>query len=160
MSNAVKTIFPRNYSNKLYRVWKNMKQRCTNPNREDYKYYGDNGINVCEEWQEYAIFEKWALNNGYKKELTIDRKNTNKGYYPDNCRWVSREVQSRNTRKLRVDNTSGYRGVSRHQKKFQSEIVINGKSVYLGYFSDPIKAAKAYDDYVIKNNLEHTRNFN
>lgn len=84
---------------KLYRVWNQMIQRTTNKKTKDYKYYGGRGITVCKEWKEsFETFETWAHINGYADNLTIDRIDNNKGYEPNNCRWVTRKVQSRNTR--------------------------------------------------------------
>ena len=82
--------------NRLYEIWAAMKRRCYGINSFAYKNYGGRGIGVCEKWQEYEKFKKWALSCGYKKELTIDRINNNKGYEPENCQWISK---SENTRK-------------------------------------------------------------
>lgn len=86
---------------RLHRIWTQMRQRCENPNNHAYEYYGGRGIKVCNEWQEVEPFEKWALENGYQKELTIDRIDTNGDYCPENCRWVTMLVQGNNTRKNR-----------------------------------------------------------
>lgn len=98
----------------------------------------------------------------YKEGLSIDRINPYGNYEKDNCRWSNSTVQSRNTRILRADNTSGYRGVSWHKKlnKWYSYINIKGKKKHLGMFENKEDAAKAYDTYVVANNLEHTKNFN
>lgn len=82
-----------NKKRRLYLIWVSMKARCAN---KDNKYYGAKDINVCDEWMDYNAFEKWALENGYASNLTIDRIDSNKGYCPDNCRWVTRTVQQRN----------------------------------------------------------------
>lgn len=84
--------------NRLYQVWCSMRQRCNNPNDHGYKYYGARGITVCDDWSDFRNFQKWALENGYKKGLSIDRINNDKGYFPENCRWVDRYLQARNTR--------------------------------------------------------------
>ena len=81
---------------RLYRIWRNMIQRCTNPNKPDYKYYGVQGISVCEEWKTYVQFKEWAMENGYADNLTIDRKETDKNYCPSNCRWVTVKEQQNN----------------------------------------------------------------
>lgn len=85
---------------RLYRQWKNMKQRCYNKNYDRYKDYGARGINICDEWlHDFQAFYDWAMNNGYNDNLTIDRIDNNKGYSQDNCRWVDIKTQCNNTRR-------------------------------------------------------------
>lgn len=74
---------------RLYTIWCGMRQRCNNPNRAAYKLYGGKGVKVCEEWSEYQRFKEWAMANGYADNLCIDRIDPNKGYFPQNCRWIS-----------------------------------------------------------------------
>lgn len=88
-----------NKRHKLYTIWDAMKQRCYNKNNCDYKNYGGRGIKVCNEWRnDFVKFKDWALANGYKKGLTIDRINNNRKYHPRNCRWATYKEQNRNTR--------------------------------------------------------------
>ncbi|MDC2867518.1 hypothetical protein [Bacillus sp. BP-3] len=92
---------------RLYGIWRTMKQRCTNPNAINYKIYGGRGIRVCDEWNEFPNFRSWALSNGYEETLTIEREDVNKGYEPENCSWITRAEQTRNTRtnmKLTINN--------------------------------------------------------
>ena len=84
---------------RLFRIWAGMKSRATNPNVKDFKYYGEKGVTVCEEWENnFKAFEKWALSNAYSDDLTIDRINSDKEYSPDNCRWADIETQNNNKR--------------------------------------------------------------
>lgn len=79
-------------------------QRCTNPKSPFYKYYGARGIKVCDEWvNSTASFVEWALLNGYRKGLEIDRENTDGDYTPDNCRFVSHQANMNNRRCTRRD---------------------------------------------------------
>lgn len=88
---------------RLYRTWKNMKQRCYNPNNTYYHRYGGRGITICAEWkQDFKAFYDWAIANGYQDNLSIDRIDNEKGYSPDNCRWVTRKVQERNKSRNRL----------------------------------------------------------
>lgn len=83
----------------LYKVWKSIKQRCTNPCDNNYKNYGGRGIIMCEEWLESSdAFFKWAEKNGYNDKLQIDRIDNNAGYSPKNCRFVDRKTNMRNVR--------------------------------------------------------------
>lgn len=87
-------------NSKLYKVWSGMRQRCENHKTPCFKNYGGRGIKVCEEWSEsFEIFYEWAMNNGYKEGLTLDRVDVNGNYEPNNCKWATRKEQSRNTRK-------------------------------------------------------------
>lgn len=83
----------------LYQCWCNMKARCYNPNADRYERYGGRGIQVCEEWKNHSfLFEQWAMENGYKRGLTIDRIDNNADYSPDNCRFVTMSENNKNKR--------------------------------------------------------------
>lgn len=96
----------RSKQSRLHIIYTNMKSRCYNPNNKNYSVYGGRGITVCKEWINkkrvgqgslgWYAFKEWALSNGYSDELTIDRIDVNKGYSPNNCRWVSMKVQLNN----------------------------------------------------------------
>lgn len=89
-----------NLSNsKFMNTLKGMKSRCYNPKDKRYNNYGGRGITICDEWlcEDGLInFYNWLINNRYAENLTIDRIDSNKGYYPDNCRWVDMKTQQNN----------------------------------------------------------------
>lgn len=83
---------------RLYRIWKNLRQRCNNENNPRYKDYGGRGLKVCEEWNDFINFKKWSLENGYDVNLEIDRIENDKGYSGNNCRWTTTLVNNSNRR--------------------------------------------------------------
>lgn len=89
----------------LYHVWDSMKARCNNPKNTAYKDYGGRGIRVCAEWQnDFEVFRDWALSNGYKEDLSIDRIDVNGNYCPENCRWITiKEQQSNKRSTIRIE---------------------------------------------------------
>lgn len=143
---------------RIYSIWQHMKNRCYGGDERCKKYYKN--ISVCKEWlNDFSNFRNWAINNGYEDSLTIDRKDNNGNYEPDNCRWVVQKIQTSNTRVLYSHNTSGYRGVVKSKDKYAAQISVNNKKIHIGRFSDPLEAAYKRDLYIIENNLPHTNNF-
>lgn len=80
----------------LNAIWRSMKRRCNNPSNASYQRYGERGIRVCTEWNNFEAFYNWAVANGWHNGLSIDRIDNSRGYSPDNCRFVPRKEQARN----------------------------------------------------------------
>ena len=96
------------FNARLYKIYAGMKQRCTNPNYVRSKDYLGRGIEICSEWLEsYKCFEKWAMNNGYADNLSIDRIDNNGNYCPENCRWVDAKTQANNRRDVKKYEYNG-----------------------------------------------------
>lgn len=87
---------------RLYNIWVSMKQRCFNENDKNYFRYGGRGITVCDEWEnDYEVFRKWCLENGYEKGLDLDREDNNGNYTPSNCRFVTHQENLLNTHRAK-----------------------------------------------------------
>ncbi len=86
------------YGTRLYSIWRGVVQRCTVPSYAHYKNYGARGITLCDDWRSFSSFQQWALSSGYADNLTLERKNNDRGYNPSNCVWIPREAQAKNRR--------------------------------------------------------------
>lgn len=96
------------YKKRLSNILNCMKQRCYNKNNPGFYRYGGRGIDICNEWMKSPeAFYQWSIRNGYSDELSIDRIDNNKGYSPENCRWVTVKEQNNNTRSNRMITFEG-----------------------------------------------------
>lgn len=86
------------FNQKLYDCWYDMKRRCYNKGNIGFDNYGGRGVDVCSDWQDYHSFRDWALDNGYDKNLEIDRIDNMQGYSPSNCHFVTKSQNGRNKR--------------------------------------------------------------
>lgn len=108
---------------RILRIYGAMKHRCYNKNDERYNDYGGRGIIICDEWlNDYFKFKEWALNNGYKDNLSIDRVNVNGNYEPSNCRWCTQKEQMNNTR---VNKMLEYKGRTQTLSEWCDELKLN-----------------------------------
>lgn len=93
---------------RLYKLFIDMKKRCYNQNSKSYKYYGERGVIICDEWlNDFMVFHDWSISHGYKDNFTIDRIDVNGNYEPNNCRWVDMKTQNRNSRHNRNYTING-----------------------------------------------------
>ena len=95
---------------RIYRTYHHMVERCFNKNNKKYSIYGEAGITVCEDWigkNGFVNFYDWAISNGYKENLTLDRIDSKGNYEPSNCRWVDYYVQNNNTSRNRFVEFKG-----------------------------------------------------
>lgn len=123
---------------RLHSIHSNMKNRCYNQKFKEYKNYGGRGITVCAEWlnpekikikgtyisntsKGLVAFKKWALENGYSDELTLDRIDPNGNYEPSNCRWITRKEQSNNKTN---NHYITYKGKTQSLSKWSEELGI------------------------------------
>ena len=80
---------------RLYRIWQCMLNRCRRQKDKCYQNYGGRGISVCEEWHSFPPFYEWAMANGYRDNLSIDRIDVNGNYEPSNCQWLTMAENSK-----------------------------------------------------------------
>lgn len=115
------------YKSRLYGIWSNMKTRCFTKSYKLYPDYGGRGITVCDEWKNsFMNFYNWAMSNGYSDDLSIDRIDNNKGYYPDNCRWADKSTQSKNRRSTK---NITYKGITKCLSEWSKELGIDRRTL-------------------------------
>jgi len=112
--------------------------RCHNPKTPYYKYYGGRGIKVCDEWQhDSKVFYDWAINNGYKDGLSIDRINNDGNYEPNNCRWATQKEQINNKRQTQSQKYITYNdktlNLSEWSKVLNISVGVLGSRVWQGW---------------------------
>lgn len=128
-----------------YRTWLNMKNRCLNPFGESFKDYGGRGITVCEKWMR---FEGFLEDMGNKPSgLTLERKDNNKGYYKDNCKWATMAEQTINQR-TRIDNKLGHKNIRLKKGAYQVRLQRRGEPITVGSYSTLEAAIEARDNYI------------
>lgn len=121
----------------------NMISRCRHPSFPDYRHYGGRGITVCEEWSNQntgrRAFVDWAMSNGYKPGLTIDRIDTNGNYCPENCRWITTKEQNNNQRRNIFITVKGHRKTLKQWSEFLDYAYWRLKWMYHKFGEDAVK---------------------
>lgn len=113
---------------RLYRIWRAMLNRCYDKNYWAYKYYGEKGVKVCDEWsKDFVDFKNWSILNGYSDNLTIDRIDNSKGYSPENCKWSTRKEQANNRSFCKKIE---YQGKTQTLMQWCEELGLNYKRTY------------------------------
>ena len=143
---------------RLYNIWRGIRQRCTNPKATSFSEYGGRGIAIDPNWADYAVFRGWACQHGYADDLSIERRDVNGDYTPNNCYWAGSTVQACNKRK-RAGKTSQYIGVAPNKNNWQAYVSYKGVRHELGTYSTPEEAARVRDNFIQKNNWPHKLNF-
>ena len=159
------------HNTRIYQIWADMKGRCNNENSKAYKNYGKRGIKVCAEWNEdFVSFYRWAIKNGYRENLTIDRIDVNGNYEPNNCRWATWKEQGNNkrtTRKITIygETKTAYEFekqyeikahllLDRYDKGYRSEKIIYKGN--LGHFKKTNLKRDEKGRYIKKNGIPRT----
>jgi hypothetical protein len=133
-------------NSKIYKTYQKIKERCYNKNSRNYHNYGGRGITICQEWlDDFQVFYDWAMANGYNEnakrgECTIERKDVNGNYCPENCCFVNQSIQSRNTRNQLHEDVGVFLCKC---GTWQATITKNYKQIYLGKFKTKEQAIQA-----------------
>lgn len=126
------------YKTRLYNIWRNMKSRCNTPSASKYYLYGGRGIKVCDEWKnDFMSFYNWAMTNGYRDDLTIDRINPDGNYEPNNCRWATYKEQnshlSGNATKQFEEVIIEYKGEKLNMTEWAKKLNMKPKTLHTRY---------------------------
>ena len=112
---------------RLYSIWHAMNQRCFNANNSRYANYGGRNITVCDDWRDsFETFRDWAMANGYRDDLTIDRIDVNGSYSPGNCQWITNKEQQNNRRNNRMIE---FNGEKKSLQQWAEKLNINNRAL-------------------------------
>lgn len=136
-------------NHRIKKIFEGMRNRCYNKDLRDYKWYGDKGIKIYSEWvKNPLLFEEWALNNGYKDNLTIDRINSDGDYSPENCQWIPLEENSRKAGKV---NWIAVNGETLTGKQWANKLNLGPNMINTIIREYSIDTAKKFIQNVIEN---------
>lgn len=127
--------------------WRAMISRCHDETDDKYRYYGQRGISVCDEWRsDFSRFVEWSLANGYEESLELDRENNNLGYCPENCRWIDKIQNMNNRRSCRVYSAFGEsKTISQWARDLRCKVSLAGLTDRLNLGLDPEVAISSTD---------------
>lgn len=124
----IKKVLDKKLYMKLRNAWYGMMRRCYTDDRPDYHHYRERGITMCDEWlKSFDEFALWSLDNGVKLNLSLDRINNDKGYSPNNCRWVTKTTQNNNSSQ---NITVTFRGEEKTIGEWAQELGIKYGTLY------------------------------
>ena len=135
----------------LYPTWNAMRQRCNNEKHPKYKSYGGRGIEVCERWTDFWSFVEDMGDR--PKGFSLDRRDNDGDYTPENCVWADSKTQRLNQR-MRIDNSTAYMRVksdpySRKPNRYGVSVGAQGKYYFFGWYTDIINAAYIADQITL-----------
>ena len=132
-----------------YRSWQSMNTRCTNPNRSNYKHYGERGVKICKRWSERPNgFRNFLEDMGPRPEgCSLDRIDANGDYCPENCRWADKYTQSLNRRNSKTPYISFDKRTGRYYLR-----IYRSNCHYTGAYQLLEDAIKARDEILYKRN--------
>jgi hypothetical protein len=141
---------------RIYKIWQGMQTRCYNSKHMFYYDYGGRGITICDEWKnDVVVFYNWAITNGYQDDLSIDRKDNNGNYEPDNCQWVSYKEQTNNTSR---NHFVTYNNKTQTVKQWSEELGINYYTLIHRLYDDWSVEKAFTKSTLIRNNTKYTFN--
>lgn len=132
----------------LYRKWQDMKKRCYNPKVDRYKNYGLLGIRVCDEWKDdFLNFYNWSIENGWEEGLTIERKDNDKNYCPENCKYITHLEQHYNKKNTVFVTINGVK-ISLVELLYRNNMIDKRRTIWIG-----LKQGKDISVYMEKYNI-------
>lgn len=117
------------YQSRIYRIWSNMKSRCTNPKDTNFKRYGGRGIVVCDRWQTFPRFYE-DMKKGYGDSFSLDRVDNSGSYCKENCRWATRTEQARNSRNIDRAMRITFNGKTKIIREWAEELGIRKSTLH------------------------------